>query len=67
MIDPLNFARMLQKFASRKKSIGYSHPPIQNRDGSAWFAVHDGAGGKYHVIIREYTLEEEISDFPRSS
>jgi hypothetical protein len=55
---------MIQKFADKKKSVGYSHPPIIDPDGRAWFKVHDGtedgAGRVLIVSVKEFTVEEEM-------
>jgi hypothetical protein len=55
---------MIQKFIDKKKSVGYSHPPIIESDGRAWFKAHDGtedgAGRVLIVSVKEFTLDDEL-------
>jgi len=59
MLDTLNLARMMQKFISKKKSVGYSQPPIW-QNGEASFRLLDHEGNAVLVTVREITLEEEL-------
>lgn len=45
-------ARSLQKHVARLKSVGYSHPPIENED-SAEFKVYIN-GVCYLVAVKEF-------------
>lgn len=60
MIDTLNFARMIQKFVDKKKSVGYSHPPTMADDRAA-FHVMDHTGRKFQVTVQEITMGEELA------
>lgn len=47
-------ARSIQKFVKRKKTVGYSHPPISDANGSWKFNVHGhGDGRLYLVTVKE--------------
>ena len=59
MIEPFTIARMLQRFIVKKKSVGYSHPPIL-RGKTAVFNLLDNHGNKFEVSVREISLDEEI-------
>lgn len=54
-----NVARMMQKFISKKNSIGYSHPPIIDGEKS-FFKVHDQKGNLYMVTVQPWTMDDEL-------
>jgi hypothetical protein len=56
---------MIQRFADKKKSVGYTHPPILDPDGRTWFKAHDGtedgAGRVLIVSVQELTVDAELA------
>lgn len=55
-------ARTMQKAVQKRATLGYSHPPKVNPDGTAYFHLGDGQGRTLRVTVREYTFEEEMED-----
>jgi hypothetical protein len=61
-MDVLNIGRMIQKFLSKKPSVGYSHPPILEQD-KTWFKVFVGKDSRcYKVTVEPWELKDELRD-----
>lgn len=52
---------MMQKFIDKKRSVGYSHPPIHT-DGKARFRVYMEKGLCYRVTVEPWELSDELEE-----
>ncbi len=57
-LESFNLARMLQRFASKKKSVGYSHPPILKNE-KAIFRAYDHTGRVFVVTVQEWSCDQQ--------
>jgi hypothetical protein len=58
-LNSLTLARMLQNAIKRRKSSGYSHPPVEDLPRCASFSMTT-EGRKFIVTVFELSLEEEL-------